>query len=185
MVIIVARLKREINIPEGVQLELENHTYKFKGPKGESQRKFFSPNVKITKQENKIILEPNAKKPSKREKTMINTFTAHINNLIKGVQEGYLYKLKICSGHFPMTVTVDKNKVIIKNFLGEKVPRKARILEETTVKIDGEIITVEGTDIEKTGQTAVNIEKATVIKGRDKRRFQDGIYLTNKHGKPI
>lgn len=185
MAVIVERLTQTIEIPEEVQLEIDNNIFKFKGPKGETQKKLISPNIKITKQDNKVKLEPNTKKPSKREKKMIHTFKAHLNNLIKGVKEGYIYKLKICSGHFPMSVTADKGKITTNNFLGEKIPRIAKIIEETTVKIDGEIIIVEGTNIEKVGQTAANIEKSTKIKDKDRRKFQDGIYITEKDGKKI
>lgn len=177
--------KRTIEIPQEVQLEVNKHVYTFKGPKGKLQRKLYSPNIKITIKDNKLILEPNVKKPTKREKVMINTTEAHLRNLIKGAIEGFTYKLKICSGHFPMTVTSNNKEVITKNFLGEKVPRVAKITEGSEVKIDGEEITVESLDIEKAGQTAANIEKSTVVKGRDKRKYQDGIYITEKAGKKI
>lgn len=185
MAVIPERLTQTIEIPEGVQLEIDAHIFKFKGPKGEVQRKLITPTLKITKQDNKLTLQPTTKKPTKREKRIINTFKSHINNLIKGVQEEFIYKLKICSGHFPMTVTTDNKTLTIKNFLGEKTPRTAKIIEGVTIKIDGEIITVEGKDIEKVGQTAANIEKSTRITNKDRRKFQDGIYITSKAGKQI
>jgi large subunit ribosomal protein L6 len=41
-------------------------------------------------------------------------------------------------------------------------------------------VTVSGTDKELVGQTAANIEKCATVKNRDRRVFQDGIYLINK-----
>ena len=114
---------------------------------------------------------------------MLYTFKAHINNLIRGIKEGFTYKLKICSSHFPMSVSVEGDEVIIKNFLGERAPRKAKIMEGVKVEISDDIINVYGVDKEKTGQTAVRIEQATRIKKRDKRIFQDGIYLIEKPGR--
>jgi len=178
-------VKQTIVIPEGVQFEVDKKTYTFKGPRGEVKKILFSPIVQISKEENKIVLNSNVLKPTKREKCMINTFKSHIKNLIKGVQEGFTYKLKICSSHFPMTVTADKEKLTVKNFLGEKVPRVAKIVDGSTVKIDGEDITVESPDVEKAGQTAANIEKSTRITNKDRRKFQDGIYITEKAGKKI
>ncbi|MEC7431143.1 MAG: 50S ribosomal protein L6, partial [Candidatus Thermoplasmatota archaeon] len=41
-------------------------------------------------------------------------------------------------------------------------------------------VTVSGSDREKVGQTAANIERACKIKKRDRRVFQDGIYIVSK-----
>ena len=37
-----------------------------------------------------------------------------------------------------------------------------------------------GNNVEDVGQTAANLERATVVKGRDIRVFQDGIYVVSK-----
>ena len=125
------------------------------------------------------------KNAAKKEKTMIGTYSAHIKNLLAGVKSGFDYKLKICSGHFPMTVAVEKNKVMINNFMGEKVPRSARIFLGVDVKVEGDTITVSGFDREKVGQSAANIELATRRPGFDKRIFQDGCYIVSKSGRAI
>jgi large subunit ribosomal protein L6 len=173
----------KIEIPEGVNVEIEGYMIKVKGPKGENQRVLKCPKIEIKKENKSIAII--SKKPTKREKKMVFTFKAHINNLLKGVKEGFVYKLKICSSHFPMNASVDGNIVLIKNFFGEKVPRKAVILEGVNVKVEGDIIIVEGVDKEKVGQTSANIEKATKIKNRDRRVFQDGVYIISKDGKEI
>ena len=81
-----------------------------------------------------------------------------------------------------MTVNHQSNEIIIKNFLGEKIDRKSKVLEGVNVSIDKDIITLSGNDIELVGQTAANLEKTTKIKNRDRRRFQDGIFLIEKSG---
>jgi large subunit ribosomal protein L6 len=105
--------------------------------------------------------------------------------MIKGVQEGFTYKLKICSGHFPMSVALKGNTFEIKNFIGEKVPRTLKIKQGADVKIEGDQITVHATDKELAGTTAGAIEKLTRRPGFDKRIFQDGIYITEKDGKKL
>jgi large subunit ribosomal protein L6 len=48
------------------------------------------------------------------------------------------------------------------------------------VDIKGENITLTAIDKEKVGQTAANIERATKVKNRDIRVFQDGIYIVKR-----
>ncbi|MBU1136447.1 MAG: 50S ribosomal protein L6 [Nanoarchaeota archaeon] len=165
----------EIKIPEGVDVEITKEKIKISKEGNEIERKF---DYEIKKQDGKLIIE--FKKPDKNDKKMIKTMIAHLNNMLKGINEKYIYKLQICTVHFPMNIKIEGNEVIIKNFLGEVKDRKARIIEGVDIKIDGEIITVESCDKEKAGQTAANIESATKIKKRDRRIFQDGIYIIEK-----
>jgi len=84
--------------------------------------------------------------------------------------------------HFPIKNSTDGNTFIIQNFLGERSPRKAVVLDGVKVAIQGDFITVTGADIDKVGQTAANIERATRVKKRDVRVFQDGIYIISQEG---
>ena len=84
-----------------------------------------------------------------------------------------------------MTVSVSDTELVIKNFLGEKVPRKVKIKQGVKVNVDGSQLTVQGPDKEITGQVAADIEQATRRPGFDKRIFQDGIYIIDKAGKLI
>ena len=176
-------LKREIELMPGVTAQLEGNLLKVKGPKGEVSRVFMHPKITISLEGNKVVLF--APKSTKREKTMIGSFESHIVNMIKGVQVPFVYKLKICSGHFPMNVSVAGNEVVIKNFLGEAVARKVTIIKGAEVKVNGEEITVTSADIEVAGQTAAKIESACRITNRDRRIFQDGCYITNKADKSM
>jgi large subunit ribosomal protein L6 len=176
-------ISQTIEIPEGIEANLEGSTITIKGSEGENVRKF---------DDNKLIFEIKDKKitignknATKKEKKLINTFTAHIQNMIKGVQEKFEYKLKICFSHFPITVKLEGNKATIKNFLGEKVDRSSKIIEGVDVKIEKDIITVNSVNKELAGQTAANFEKATRIRNKDRRVFQDGIFITNKAGNEI
>jgi large subunit ribosomal protein L6 len=103
--------------------------------------------------------------------------------MVKGVSEGFEYKMKTVFSHFPIKTSVEENEFVIQNFLGERAPRKAKILEGVTVETKGEDVTVTGVDKEKVGQTVANIERATAVKYRDIRVFQDGVYRTSKGGR--
>jgi len=174
----IAELKHEMELPEGVTAQVEGSTVKIKGPKGEIERKFRAPKFSFGVEGNNVVVS--AKNATKREKTMGGTLKAHIYNMIKGVTEGHEYKLKICSGHFPMNVSLNGDVFTVKNFLGEKIPRTVKIKEGADVKVDGEQVTVSGIDIEIAGQVAADIEQLCRITNRDIRIFQDGIYIIKK-----
>ena len=131
----------------------------------------------------KIILK--TKKSNKLERRTLGSLAAHIKNAIKGLSEPFQYKLQVASVHFPITLTHDKtnHELVVKNFLGEKKDRKIKIVPGVNVKINKDLIELECFDIEKAGQTAANIEKGTKVRNRDRRIFQDGIFITEKPGR--
>lgn len=172
------KLEKEITVPEKVTVQLNKSVLKMKGPKGEVERDFNHPKINITISGGKIILV--SERATKKEKMILHSFAAHVRNIIKGVLEGHTYKLKICSGHFPMTIAVSGNEFIVKNFFGETVPRKMVIPKNVEVKVSGTDITVTGSDIELAGQTAGKIENLCRITNRDIRIFQDGCYIVQK-----
>ncbi len=177
------RLKiREIvlELPEGVSCEIDNYNLKISGPNGEMQRNFLNPRVKLEKKDNSVVIYVSSKKHTKKDKSILKTIASHINNMIEGVVHNYEAELKICSGHFPMSVSNENNTLVVKNFLGEKIPRKADLYPDVKVEINGDIIKITGINKESVGQTAANIERSTKIKNRDKRIFQDGIWMTKK-----
>ena len=175
----------EIKILDGVTITCDGDLIKAKGPKGETVRKLFHPRIKITVTPELIMVTPQTKKENKKDKMFVNTFVAHIKNLMAGVRDGFEYKLKICSGHFPMSVSIAGNELIIKNFLGEKVPRKVRLPDGAKVVVQGEEIIVNALNKEIAGQAAARIEQLTRITNRDRRIFQDGCYIINKAGKAV
>ncbi|MBN2368539.1 50S ribosomal protein L6 [Candidatus Woesearchaeota archaeon] len=172
-----------IEVPEGISVSREDNSLIVNGPKGSVTRKFDNPNVSFEVKDRAIIFT--AKSSSKKEKAVVHAYRAHIRNAFAGCEEHFVYKLKVCSGHFPMNISMSGDTLVIKNFLGEKVPRKVRIKEGAKVKVDGSHIVVEGPDKELVGQVAADIEQATRRPGFDKRIFQDGIYITDKAGKMI
>ncbi|MFH1101313.1 MAG: 50S ribosomal protein L6 [Methanobacteriota archaeon] len=180
----VTEIKEEVKIPTGVELTFEKNTLQVKGSKGVNTRVFWNPKIQITIQKDKVIILCN-KSPHRAEKALLGTYAAHIRNMIKGVTDGYEYKMKTVYSHFPIKTAVEGNTFIIQNFLGERSPRKAKILEGVKVAIQGDLITLSGINIEQIGQTAANIERAAKVKNRDVRVFQDGVYIiSGKGGKP-
>ena len=178
---VISEIKEKIALPEGVTAKFENDIITLKGEKGEISRVFSHPKISIKINGN--LIEIHSKNVKRKDKAIIGTFLSHINNMKRGVTQGFEYKMKTVFSHFPIKTMVDGNKFIIQNFLGERSPRHAKILNGVNVDIKNENITVTGIDREKVGQTVANIERATKVKNRDIRVFQDGIYRISKGGR--
>ena len=91
-----------------------------KGPKGEVKRSFFDPKIQITGADGGLDLK--SQRATRKEKTRLYSYAAHIKNMIQGVQIPHEYKMKVCSGHFPINVAISGSALSVKNFLGEKNP---------------------------------------------------------------
>lgn len=166
---------RSVEIPENVEVMLEGKAVTVKGEKGTLTRDFSHAPVSIRLEGREVRVWANW--PRKREEAIVGTVCSHIKNMITGVTEGFTYKLKIVFSHFPISVKVTGNKVLIENFIGERSPRVAKIMGEVKVTARGEDVIVQGIDIEDVSQTAANIQKATKIKRKDPRKFLDGVYV--------
>jgi large subunit ribosomal protein L6 len=174
---------QEIIIPEGIEMRKEGQTLFVKGVQGEISKDLDFGKLKYEKKDGKVIMSHLSS--TRNEKRMINTISAHIRNMIQGVQDKFEYKLKVCSSHFPINVEVKGNNILIKNFLGEKTPRKCNLPKGAEIEINKDIITIKSSNREIAGQASANLETATKVRNRDRRVFQDGIFITNKPGREI
>lgn len=172
-----SEITEKIDIPEGIHCSYKDNLFTCKKNSIELSRKINLPNIPIRIEGNSIIFH--SYKANKNERKIINSYTKHIKNLFQGLDEKYAYKLESCNVHFPMSIKIEGDKISISNFLGERIPRYAKILPNVDVQIKGPIITVASNDKEAAGQTAANIEKATMVRKRDRRVFQDGIFLVS------
>jgi large subunit ribosomal protein L6 len=174
-----ANIKEDIKIPDGVEIAITNNVVQVKGEKGTLSRTLLHPKLVMQVKDNTISLSFSTSS-QRKEKALLGTFAAHIKNMILGVTVGFEYKMKTVYSHFPIKTNVEGNEFIIHNFLGERAPRRAKILENVEVEINGDDIKIIGIDKEKVGQTVANIERAAKVTRRDIRVFQDGVYLVSK-----
>jgi large subunit ribosomal protein L6 len=159
-----------VAIPEGVTVEISGRDVTARGPKGSVTRRF-SAIIKIEKKDNEIVVEG-----SEKEKAYLGTVESLLNSMFTGVTAGFQKSLKVLYSHFPVTLEAKGDRVLIKNFIGEKHPRKARIMGDSKVEVKGQSITVSGPDKEAVGQTIANLKSAMKIGKKDPRVFQDGIF---------
>lgn len=168
-------LVAKIDIPAGVQIKEDAGIIEVTGKNGKSLRNFAHLNMKFNVNENTLSIE--SLQTTKKGKCALKTTKAHIKNMIRGVQEGWEKKLKIIYQHFPIQLKQQGDTMIISNFLGERAPRSAKIKKGTTVEVKGADVIIKGNNKEDVGCTAANIEKATKILNKDRRTFQDGIFI--------
>ncbi len=176
------KISHTIPLPEGVSATVAGHDVTLAKDGKSLTREFRHPRVEV--RDSSAGVEVFCNLPRRKEKALAGTWAAHLTNMARGVDSGFEYKLKAVYSHFPMTIKVQGNEMTITNLFGEKVPRRAALPwspAEVEVKVANKTeITVTGADREKVGQTAANIERACHIKKRDRRVFQDGIYIVSK-----
>lgn len=175
---VLVEYKDDITIPKEVKVTKQGEVLVAKGPKGEVRRTFSHKKVQVKVEGGKVQVY--CRLPSIKQKALCGTWSAHIRNMMKGAENGFEYELKIVYAHFPIKVGVKGEKFVIENFLGERHPRSSRILPGVKISTKGDQVLVTGPDREAVGQTAVNIEHATRIRGYDPRVFQDGIYIVRR-----
>lgn len=171
-------IKKVVPIVQGAKVKLDKNLLEMSGKNGTVKRVFSHPRLTMAMAGNEITVT--TRDPSRKELALLGTWEAHVKNMMQGVTEGFMYKMKIVYAHFPMKAIVKGKEFVVENFLGEKFPRVTDILGDTKVVIKADIVEVSGPNVEDAGQTAANIERACRIRGFDPRVFQDGIYITEK-----
>lgn len=170
---------KELQIPQDVTLEISGNSLVARGPKGEVRKNFnMTKDVKVEKLDSKIkVFSESERRVVKAE---VGAIAAHIRNAVDGVTKGYTYRMRVVYSHFPITVKIEGDRVLVSNFLGERVPRIAKVIGKTQIKIDQQDLVITGSDVDEVSQTAANIEQTCRIVGYDKKIFQDGVYITEK-----
>ena len=171
-------ISKKVEFPEKVKVEVKLPLVMVKGPKGEVSRIMDDKRISIKVEGKAVVLS--ALHASKKEKKIMHTYAAHLTNMVKGAEYGYIYEMKICAAHFPMNVSVSGGQLIIKNFIGENTPRTLQLRKGVAVKVNGDIVHIESADKELAGLTASDIELLTRIRDHDRRIFQDGIFLISQ-----
>jgi large subunit ribosomal protein L6 len=174
----MSETRTEIDIPADVTASMDHLELTVEGPNGSVTRKLWYPDITVAVEEEQVVVT--ATETDAETNATVGTFESHVRNMFHGVTEGWEYNMEVFYSHFPMQVKVEGDEVVISNFLGEKSPRRTPVRGDTEVEVDGEEVTLTGSDIEAVGQTAADIEQLTRVKDKDTRVFQDGVYITSK-----
>jgi len=151
----VSRIGRlPIEIPSGVQVDVDGLEVRVKGPKGEMKRSF-SQLIDIKKENSQLNITRNSDNPA--ERALHGTTRAVIANMIHGVSKGFEVVLQV-EGVGYRAEMEGKNLSL---FVGYSHPVKmeppAGVSFETEAKT--RLIKVLGFDKELVGQVAANIRK--------------------------
>ncbi|RUM57498.1 MAG: 50S ribosomal protein L6 [Persephonella sp.] len=173
--------KMPINIPNGVEVKIEDgNVITVKGPKGQLTKKFH-PELDIKVEDNQIKIDrPN---DTSFMRAIHGTTRALINNMVKGVSEGFTVELEIYGVGYRANM---KGKTLELQ-LGYSHPVVYEPPEDIQISVEGQtLIKVSGIDKEKVGQVAATIRdfrRPDPYKGKGVR--YKGEQLKLKPGKSV
>lgn len=169
----------DIDIPDMVTVRMEGNLIVVGGKLGTLQKDLTKLPISVEIKDKKLMIKPPGTR--KRDLAITNTAKSIILSMIKGVEQGFTYKLKVIYAHFPISVKIKGKEIHVENYFGERAPRVSSVVGDTTkVNIVGEDVIVQGPSLEDVSQTAANIEFSTKLKGKDQRVFLDGLYIYSR-----
>ncbi len=168
-----------IPIPDPVKVSESHRILNVEGPLGKTRKNFKRIPVDLQVSGKNIILKSLGTR--KKDYAIFKTAESIIKTLIKGVQTGYTYKMKIVYAHFPITVKVKDGHIHVENFQGERAARVSKIFGDSKVIAKGDDVIITGPVLTDVSQTAAALQQNTKVKNKDHRVFLDGIYLFEKH----
>jgi len=144
--------KKPIQIPEGVQVRIEDNEVFVKGPKGELSLKI-QPGFKVEIKDQQISLSPT--EITKKTKALWGLQRSLLYNMVEGVVKGYEKKLQLEGVGFRAEI---KNNDLVLN-VGFSHPVLVKKPEGIDFSVEKNIITVSGIDKQKVGEVAAKIRK--------------------------
>jgi large subunit ribosomal protein L6 len=168
-----------IPVPDPVKVTEKHRIISIEGPLGNTRKDFKRIPVYLQISGKNVVLKSLGTR--KRDYAIFKTAESLINSLIKGVQKGYTFKMKIVYAHFPITVKVKDGHIHVENFQGERASRVSKIFGDTKVVPKGDDVIITGPVLTDVSQTAAALQQNTKVKNKDSRVFLDGIYLFEKH----
>ena len=142
---------RKLEIPAGVEVKVEDGYITVKGPKGELAMKLADHiSVKVDGNTLEVLRE------NDNHKAMHGTMNALINNMIKGVHEGYTKELEIVGVGYRFS---QKGNVLVIN-AGYSNPVEVQIPEGLSIELPSNTeLTIKGIEKDKVGEFAAKVRK--------------------------
>ncbi len=147
--------KKPIIIPEGVEIKIEEHQIKVKGPKGELVKAIpaqIEVSLNDSEGQKELVVAPQ-KKSAKNVRALWGLFRALIFNMVEGVTKGFEKKLEIEGVGY--RAALEDNKLVLT--LGFSHPIEIKAPEGIEFKVEKNSITISGLDKQLVGQMAAEI----------------------------
>ena len=167
-----------VNIPEGVACEIAGQLFTAKGKLGELKLTIVD-EIEVSQEESQLLMKP--RNDSKHTQELWGTMRSLVQNVVRGVDEGFTINLEIVGVGY--RAAVEGNEIVLQLGYSHEV----RFSIPDGIKITCErptLIKVNGIDKQKVGQVAANIRKyrkPEPYKGKG-IRYQNE-YILRKEGK--
>ena len=102
-------ISHSIKLPDGVSATIDGHNVTVAKDGKSLTREFRHPRVEVRDSADGVEVFVNL--PRRKEKALAGTWAAHLNNMVRGIDSGFEYKLKAVYSHFPMTIKVQGNEM--------------------------------------------------------------------------
>ncbi len=144
---------RQLIIPEGVSITVDNNVVTVKGPKGELSAPY-NKVINVEVEDNKVIVK--RENELKTTKQLHGTTNALIKNMIIGVSQGYESKLEAVGVGYRFNVS--GNKITVN--AGYSHPIEVLVPEDLKAESKSNTeLTISGIDKQKVTEFAANIRK--------------------------
>merc|ERR1711976_334747 len=174
-----------VQIPDEItKVDIKSRTITVTGPRGTLTKSFKHCRVDMARISKKQI-EVKKYFGSSKDRAVIRSICSHIQNMFKGLINGYRYKMRAVYAHFPINCVIMEGgaSVDIRNFLGEKIVRHVAMRPGVKISVSGaqkDEYILDGNDIEEVSRSAALIHQAALVKNKDIRKFFDGLYVSEK-----
>lgn len=169
--------KNPITLPPNTEAQLQERVFTVKGAKGTLSRTF-TDDVTISLDGGVVTLAP--ARETQLARALWGTYAAHVQNMVKGVSEGFVKTLEIQGVGYRAEV----KGTTLSMQLGFSHPVVLPIPPGVTVTVEKGVVSISGIDKEVVGQFAADVrakKKPEPYKGKG-IRYQ-GEFIIRKQGK--
>jgi len=167
----MSRIGKKVRpIPSGVTVEINKVSLKVKGPKGELTLKLH-PRIIVAEKDGNLEFSVRNEN-DKNERAIWGTFSSLVNNMLDGVTKGFKKELEINGVGFRAGMKGQNLNLEI----GFSHPVEVKPMLGTVLKVEKNIITIEGIDKQAVGEMAAiirGLKKPEPYKGKGIRYIDE------------